>query len=40
METGRILRSRPILDLGVHFNEDSALSLLARPTLNYEQTEY
>ena len=26
-----------MLILGVYFNEDAALSLLARPTLNYEE---
>ena len=37
METGRILQSRTMLTLGVYFNEDAALSLLARPTLDYEE---
>ena len=41
----RILRSRTMLILEVYFNEDAALSLLARPRLNYEEnwilnTEY
>ena len=37
MESGRILRSRTMLILGVYFSEDAAVPLLARPRLNYEE---